>query len=54
VARGTGRFTVDDETSGVAEGDVIHIGSEEKISFENDGTDPASIYVTMMLLPKQH
>ncbi|CAM2947908.1 cupin domain-containing protein [Salinicoccus roseus] len=54
VARGTGRFTVDDETSGVAEGDVIHIGSEEKISFENDGTEPASIYVTMTRLPKQH
>lgn len=47
---GKGKFTIDGEDIEMVEGDVMHIGPEERISFVNNGTDRVSIYVTMSRL----
>lgn len=47
VTQGNGTFTIDGNEVEVEKDDVIHITSDEQLSFRNTGEDPVSIYVTM-------
>ncbi|MGX6442427.1 cupin domain-containing protein [Neobacillus sp. K501] len=53
VVTGSGAFTVDGKEIVVSEGDLIHVGGEEEMAFNNNGTEPVSLYVVLSKVPSE-
>lgn len=53
VVTGNGAFTVDGKEIEVSEGDLIHVGGEEEMAFNNNGTEPVSLYVVLSKVPSE-
>jgi quercetin dioxygenase-like cupin family protein len=51
VVTGTGTIIIDGLESAVSEADLIHVNSEEEMSFNNSGNEPVSLYVVLSKFP---
>jgi quercetin dioxygenase-like cupin family protein len=51
VVTGTGTIIIDGLESAVSEVDLIHVNSEEEMSFNNSGNEPVSLYVVLSKFP---
>ena len=47
VVQGEGTCTIDEEELSLSEKDVIHCADQQKLSIENTGNEPLSLYVVM-------
>ncbi|NRD78253.1 cupin domain-containing protein [Bacillus sp. BRMEA1] len=47
VLTGSGTIITDGAETAVAESDLIHVSSEEEMSFKNSGGEPVSLYVVL-------
>jgi quercetin dioxygenase-like cupin family protein len=54
VITGTGTIIIDGSETEVTERDLIHVDSEEEMSFKNSGTEPISLYVTLSKMPNEN
>lgn len=50
---GSGTVTVDGNDSSVVKGEIVHIGGDETFSYRNTGSEPSSLYVTLIKLPDE-
>ncbi|NHC39973.1 cupin domain-containing protein [Bacillus sp. MM2020_1] len=53
VVTGNGTIVIDGKESEVSEADLIHVGSEEEMSFNNSGKEPVSLYVVLSKIPSE-
>jgi quercetin dioxygenase-like cupin family protein len=53
VVTGTGTIIIDGQESPVTERDIIHVTSEEEMSFINNGNEPVSLYVVLSKIPSE-
>lgn len=51
VVTGSGAFIIDGNETMVAVGDLIHVGGDEELAFNNNGTEPVSLYVVLSKVP---
>ncbi|AZU61115.1 cupin domain-containing protein [Neobacillus mesonae] len=51
VITGNGMIITDGKETEVSEADLIHVNSDEEMSFKNSGTDPVSLYVVLSKTP---
>ncbi|MEH7301749.1 cupin domain-containing protein [Neobacillus drentensis] len=54
VVTGTGTIVIDGKYSEVSEADLIHVNSEEEMSFKNNGNEPVSLYVVLSKYPNEN
>jgi quercetin dioxygenase-like cupin family protein len=54
VVTGTGTFIIDGKETEVSEADLIHVNSEEEMSFNNNGNEPVSLYVVLSKIPSEN
>jgi quercetin dioxygenase-like cupin family protein len=47
VLTGSGTIIIDGVETKVAEADLLHVSSEEEMSFKNSGSEPVSLYVVL-------
>ncbi|PEQ94403.1 cupin [Bacillus sp. AFS006103] len=53
VVTGNGTIVIDGKESEVSEADLIHVSSEEEMSFNNSGKEPVSLYVVLSKIPSE-
>jgi quercetin dioxygenase-like cupin family protein len=53
VVTGNGAIMIDGVGSAVSEADLIHVNSEEEMSFTNSGNEPVSLYVVLSKIPSE-
>jgi quercetin dioxygenase-like cupin family protein len=53
VLTGNGTIIIDGTESEVTEADLIHVDSEEEMSFHNSGSEPVSLYVVLSKIPSE-
>ncbi|MDR7001788.1 cupin domain-containing protein [Neobacillus niacini] len=53
VVTGAGTLVINGEETGVTEADLIHVNSEEEMSFKNNGNEPVSLYVVLSKYPSE-
>jgi len=53
VVTGNGTIIIDGMESAVSEADLIHVNSEEEMSFKNSGNEPVSLYVVLSKIPSE-
>jgi quercetin dioxygenase-like cupin family protein len=53
VVTGNGTIIIDGMESVVSEADLIHVNSEEEMSFNNSGNEPVSLYVVLSKIPSE-
>lgn len=53
VVTGNGTIIIDGMESTVSEADLIHVNSEEEMSFNNSGNEPVSLYVVLSEIPSE-
>ncbi|MEH7072513.1 cupin domain-containing protein [Neobacillus drentensis] len=53
VVSGNGTIIIDGKETEVAEADLIHVTSEEEMSFNNSGKEPVSLYVVLSKFPNE-
>jgi quercetin dioxygenase-like cupin family protein len=53
VVAGSGTIIIDGKESEVSEADLMHVNSEEEMSFNNSGTEPVSLYVVLSKFPSE-
>jgi len=51
VLEGNGTMTVDEQSTAVSTGDVIHCEGSEQFSYKNSGDEPSSLYVVLSKVP---
>lgn len=51
VVAGIGTISIDGKETGVSEADLIHVSSDEEMSFNNTGKEPVSLYVVLSRVP---
>ncbi|WP_342430049.1 cupin domain-containing protein [Neobacillus sp. FSL H8-0543] len=51
VVTGTGTIIINGEETQVTEADLIHVGGEEEMAFNNSGSEPVSLYVVLSKIP---
>ncbi|MEO2074146.1 MAG: cupin domain-containing protein [Bacillus sp. (in: firmicutes)] len=54
VVTGTGTIMIDGKETEVSEADLIHVNSEEEMSFNNNGNEPVSLYVVLSKIPSEN
>lgn len=54
VVTGTGTIVIDGKETEVSEADLIHVNSEEEMSFNNNGNEPVSLYVVLSKIPSEN
>lgn len=54
VITGTGTIVNNGTETEVAEADLIHVNSEEEMSFKNSGSKPVSLYVILSKIPNEN
>lgn len=54
VVTGSGTIITDGIEAEVSEADLIHVGSEEEMSFKNSGSEPVSLYVVLSKIPSEN
>jgi quercetin dioxygenase-like cupin family protein len=54
VVTGNGTIVIDGKESEVSEADLIHVSSEEEMSFNNSGKEPVSLYVVLSKIPNEN
>lgn len=53
VVTGNGTISIDGKETGVSEADLIHVQSDEEMSFNNTGKEPVSLYVVLSKIPSE-
>jgi quercetin dioxygenase-like cupin family protein len=53
VLTGSGTIIIDGVETKVAEADLLHVSSEEEMSFKNSGSEPVSLYVVLSKIPNE-
>ncbi|WP_042356595.1 cupin domain-containing protein [Bacillus rubiinfantis] len=53
VIAGSGTIIIDGNETRVSEKDLIHVDSEEEMSFKNNGSEPVSLYVVLSKIPNE-
>jgi quercetin dioxygenase-like cupin family protein len=53
VVTGTGTIVINGAETEVTEADLIHVDSEEEMSFKNSGSEPVSLYVVLSKIPSE-
>lgn len=53
VLDGEGTFMIDGKEVPVSANDVVHCSSEERLAFQNTGTNPVSLYVMLNKIPNE-
>jgi quercetin dioxygenase-like cupin family protein len=53
VVNGSGTFIIDRKELEVSEGDLVHVDGDEDMAFNNNGTDPVSLYVVLSKVPSE-
>ncbi|NYE05686.1 quercetin dioxygenase-like cupin family protein [Bacillus niacini] len=53
VVTGSGTFIIDGQETVVSEADLVHVGGEEELAFNNTGNQPVSLYVTLSKVPNE-
>jgi len=53
VVCGNGTIIIDGKETEVSEADLIHVTSEEEMSFNNSGKEPVSLYVVLSKIPSE-
>ncbi|WP_347564312.1 cupin domain-containing protein [Bacillus sp. MM2020_4] len=54
VVTGNGTIIIDGAETEVAEADLIHVTSEEEMAFNNNGSEPLSLYVVLSKIPNEN
>ncbi|WP_066316561.1 cupin domain-containing protein [Bacillus sp. FJAT-29814] len=54
VITGTGTIVINGKDTEVTEADLIHVDSEEEMSFKNSGSEPVSLYVILSKIPNEN
>lgn len=54
VITGTGTIVINGTDTEVTEADLIHVDSEEEMSFKNSGSEPVSFYVILSKIPNEN
>ena len=53
VVTGSGTFMSDGQETQVTESDIVHVGGEEELAFQNTGSEPVSLYVILSKVPNE-
>jgi quercetin dioxygenase-like cupin family protein len=53
VVTGTGTFIIDGQETQVSEADLVHVGGDEELAFNNTGSEPVSLYVVLSKVPSE-
>lgn len=53
VVTGSGTIFIDGKQTEVTEADLIHVGGEEQMAFNNTGNEPVSLYVVLSKVPSE-
>ncbi|KGM45479.1 cupin domain-containing protein [Neobacillus niacini] len=53
VVTGSGTFIIDGQETKVTEADIVHVGGEEELAFNNTGNEPVSLYVILSKVPSE-
>lgn len=53
VVNGSGTFIIDGKETEVSEADLVHVGGEEEMAFNNNGNEPVSLYVVLSKVPSE-
>jgi quercetin dioxygenase-like cupin family protein len=53
VVTGNGTLILDDQETVITEADIIHVGGEEELAFNNNGNEPVSLYVNLSKVPSK-
>jgi quercetin dioxygenase-like cupin family protein len=53
VMTGSGNIIIDGQETEVTEADLIHVGGDEEMAFNNSGTDNVSLYVVLSKVPSE-
>ena len=53
VVTGNGTISIDGKETEVSEANLIHVQSEEEMSFNNTGKEPVSLYVVLSKIPSE-
>ncbi|MEH6993425.1 cupin domain-containing protein [Neobacillus drentensis] len=53
VVTGTGTFIIDGQEAPVLEADLVQVGGDEELAFNNNGSEPVSLYVVLSKVPSE-